>query len=167
MPLGRSRSFIVSELKRKRHQTPPTHWKTARTDQLRDYTLESHLFICQNTKPDSDFLHRTSIRSCRLSGPTHVKFIKKSLRASCSCMCLPSSRGASRARNTTAPSTKYRSTPVRMASKVEQRMATPPPIPNEDCCCSLPASALAWPESQLLQLKTSATTQTRGGPAAV
>lgn len=92
----------------------------------------------------------TSMKPWRLSGSTQVKFSRNPWRTFCRCTCLSCSWGASRVRNTTAPSTKYRSTPVRMLSRVEQRIATPPLSPNTGS--SLPLTASPLGESQL-QLK--------------
>lgn len=68
-------------------------------------------------------------------------------------VCSSSSNGASSDWNTTAPSTRYRITMVKMASRVEQRMAAPPLSPNAACFFSGPTSALTGARSQLLQLK--------------
>lgn len=100
----------------------------------------------------------TCKKSIRLSGSTQEKFPRKCSRTLDSCLSDSSwillSLGISRARNTTAPSTKYRSTPTKMASRVEQRMAAPPAGPGVGRCFrTVSAPALLRPGSQLLQLK--------------
>lgn len=110
----------------------------------------STLFSCFSGYLQNKIIVFTSTKSWRLSGSTQVKFSRNPWRTFCRCTCLSCSWGASRVRNTTAPSTKYRSTPVRMLSRVEQRIATPPLSPNAGS--SLPLTASPLGESQL-QLK--------------
>ena len=52
VPLTRSRSFTVFELKRKRkrHQTPPTHWETARTEGRGETTPQKGVCLSVKTQ---------------------------------------------------------------------------------------------------------------------